>query len=128
MITSDVNHDVVNNPLWRTKFAIAIADEIKEEKYADHATTGRTKTWLDGWRSAWTQAYITICSVLDSDCYDRAMLLRWCDKSEASKWEADTPVIRRWKNRDTDRWESAVINRIDGGGWDYENSEFLRLD
>lgn len=48
--------------------------------------------------------------------------------AEASQWAAETPILRRWKNRDTGRWEYAVVSRLDANGWGYDGSEFLRLD
>lgn len=127
MVTSQTHSDVVNKPHWISRFEIAMSEEVKVEKYADHATVGRTTAWVAGWQSAWTQAYIMLCSVLESSEYDRTMVLRWASLSEALQWGEGTPVVRRWKNRENGNWLYAV-SEIRPAGWDDSDSEFLRLN
>lgn len=117
----------VNAPLWRTEVARGMAKEFAADRLADHNVTGRTGVWLNGWFSAWTQAYIVFCSVLESRCFDRTMLLRWADCSEASQWAEGTPIVRRWKSRETGKWSYAVssIREVD---WGVDGCEFLRLN
>ncbi len=120
--------EAFNSDRWASQLALHMASEFKKDKYAEHNTTGRTKVWIDGWQRAWTEAFIVLSSVMEEQyCHPDSMLVRWVGIDVAESWPQGSVVLRRWKSRETNKWNHAVCELRHGWGYGAE-SQFLLIE